>query len=341
MPTVSIIVLNYNGLKYLDDCFNSLAKISYPKNKTEIIMVDNASSDSSVTYVSKKYPWVSILKLDKNYGFTGGNNAGVKKAKCEYVVLLNNDVMVDENWLIELVKEAMFKKNTILTSKSLFMAKREIIDHVGSKATIIGRSFCVNFGRKDNNLEKKPKYVIQPYGASMLVNKEVFSSLGGFDEDYGTSLEDTDLGLRAWLYGYQIEYVPTSVIYHVGGGTGGWGNQISDLMIFHVTKNSYLNIIKNFDLSHAIQGLIISFLYYAFSGISSIIGNRKSGLIPVIQAHFWIAKNFTLILRKRREMQNKRIMPYSILFNSNFFATLPEMIEEYRQIQRFYAVNYA
>jgi O-antigen biosynthesis protein len=141
LPTVSIIVLNYNGKKYLDNCFDSLARISYPKSRFEVILVDNASSDGSVAYVRKKYPWVNVTNLNKNYGFTGGNNAGVNIAKGEYVVFLNNDVMVDKNWLTELIKVVLTNSNAILTSKSFFIDKPEIIDHVGSKATIIGRSF--------------------------------------------------------------------------------------------------------------------------------------------------------------------------------------------------------
>ena len=341
LPTVSIIVLNYNGRKYLDNCFDSLEKISYPKNKTEFIMVDNASSDGSVSYVTKKYPWIRILSLDKNYGFTRGNNEGVKVASGEYVVFLNNDVMVDPNWLTELVKTVLPKPEMIVTSKSLFFDKREVIDHIGSKATIIGRSFCLNFGRKDDNVEKSPKFVVQPYGASMLVKKKIFEKIGKFDEDYVTSLEDTDFGLRAWLLGYEIMYVPSSVFYHVGGGTGGWGNRISEIMVFHGTKNSYLNILKNYDFKHTVQGVIISLLYNVLAILQSIKDRRKSGIIPVFQAHFWVIKNLRPIFKKRLEIEKKRKKPYSTLFNSCFFASFPEMIEEYFNIQDFYRIHYA
>jgi GT2 family glycosyltransferase len=340
-PTVSVIVLNYNGKKYLDNCFSSLDRMSYPKSRLEVILVDNASSDGSVAYVSQKYPWVNVLSLNKNYGFTGGNNAGVNMSKGEYVVFLNNDVMVDDNWLSELTKIVLENPDTILTSKSLFIDKPKIIDHVGSKATIIGRSFCINFGRKDDNLEKGPKFVVQPYGASMLVKKDIFEKIGKFDEDYVTSLEDTDFGLRAWLLGYEIMYVPSSVFYHVGGGTGGWGNRISEIMVFHVTKNSYLNILKNYDFKHTVQGVIISLLYNILIILQSVKDRRKSGIIPVFQAHIWVIKNLRSIVKKRLEIEKKRKKPYRILFNSCFFASFPEMIEEYFHIQEFYRIHYA
>jgi GT2 family glycosyltransferase len=304
-------------------------------------LVDNSSSDGSVAYVRKKYPWVKVSPLNKNYGFTGGNNAGVSLAKGEYVVLLNNDVVVDVDWLDELIKVVLTYPNAIVTSKSLFLDKPEIIDHVGTKATFIGRSFCENFGRKDDKLDNTPKFVVQPYGASMLVKKDVFEAVGRFDEDYVTSLEDTDFGLRAWLYGYEVIYAPASVFYHLGGGTGGWGNRISDIMIFHLTKNSYMNILKNYDLYHTVHGVMLSPLYYAFTTIWSIKEKRKTGLRPILQAHVWVIKNLKPIIMKRLEIQKKRKKPYNLLFSRSFFATLPEMVHEHLLIQRFYETYYA
>jgi GT2 family glycosyltransferase len=340
-PTISVIVLNYNGQRYLDNCFDSLSKLSYPKSNLEIILVDNASTDESVAYVKKKYPWVILAKLEKNYGFTGGNNAGAKLAKGEYVVFLNNDVIVTENWLGELVKTLLKNPNAVLTSKSLFLDKPEIIDHIGSKATIIGRSFCLNFGGKDSQAQKTPQFVIQPYGASMLVKKELFRKIGMFDEDYVTSLEDTDFGLRAWLYGYEVIYVPTSVFFHVGGGTGGWGNKISALMTFHVTKNSYQNILKYYDYIHVSAGIAFSILYYAVMILNSIKDGQKNSARYIVKAHIWVLRNLKSIIQKRLEIQTKSVKSKNILFKSHFFASLPEMIEEYYHIQQLYRIHNA
>ncbi|MCW3995871.1 MAG: glycosyltransferase family 2 protein [Candidatus Bathyarchaeota archaeon] len=339
LPSVSVIILNYNGKKYLDGCLTSLDKIDYPKNMLEIILVDNFSSDGSVDYVRKNYSWVKLLPLDQNYGFTGGNNNGVKIATGEYIVFLNNDVLVDKNWLTELIKVALSFPNAVVTSKSLFIDKPEIIDHGGSKATFIGRGFCINFGRKDDKYYTKPKFIIQPYGASMLIKKDVFESIGKFDEAYFTSLEDTDFGLRTWLYGYQVIYAPASVFYHVGGGTGGWGSRVSTSMVFHAAKNSYMNILKNYDLKHVIQGIILSLIYYIFIFISSIKRRRRNEVKAIFQAHIWILKNLRSILHKRSEIRTNKTKPYSILFTSSFFASLQEMINEYSQIQRFHMTN--
>lgn len=330
LPTVSIIILNYDGKKYLDDCFDSIARISYPKGKFEVIMIDNGSSDGSVECVREKYPWVKVVPLNKNYGFTGGNNLGVRLAKGDYVVFLNNDVVVDENWLIELVKLVINNPYTIVTSKALLLDRPDTIGNAGSKATLIGRGFCPYFGRKDrNSRNSSPRFVVQPYGASMLVKKELFEEIGAFDEDYFASFEDLDLGLRAWLFGHKVVYAPSSIFYHVGGGTGGWGSHLSDIIIYHGTKNSYMNILKCFDFSHTLQGITLSLIYYCVMAVWYV---RKTGRLRaaklMLLAHVWIIRNIGSVIRKRAEIKKKRRIPYGFLFQSSFFASLSEMIRE-------------
>lgn len=340
VPSISIIVLNYNGKKYLKGCLDSLRTINYPKEKYEVIFIDNGSSDGSVEYVKDVYPWVKTIPLDINYGFTGGNNRGVNFATGEYLVFLNNDVVVKENWLIELVKVGLDNPTALLTSKSLFFESPDLIDHDGTKNTFIGRSFSINFSRKNTVIDTKPKFVIQPYGASMLVKKSVFNHLGQFDELYFTSLEDTDLGLKAWLYGYKVIYVPTSVFYHVGGGTGGWGNKISKKLLFHLTKNSYINILKYFYSYRIVQGVVLSLGYYCIATIGYLRQRRLESIKAVLQAHVWVLKNLGLILSKRNDLKRNQRQPYSFLFTPSLFATLPEMFTENSIIQRFYETYY-
>src|SRR3990170_8146316 len=106
LPLCSIVALNYNGKEHLEECFNSIREMNYPKSRYELIMVDNGSKDNSVNFARKKFPWVKILKLDKNYGFAEGNNRGMEVARGKYVIILNNDTKVDKNFLLELVKVA-------------------------------------------------------------------------------------------------------------------------------------------------------------------------------------------------------------------------------------------
>src|SRR5471030_11168 len=116
-PTVSIIVINFNGRHLLDDCFSSLRQLYFPLEKLEVILVDNNSSDDSVPYVKKHYPWVKMVISEENLGFTGGNELGLKYSTGKYIVLLNSDVSVDKNWLTELIAAAQPKNVGIVSSR--------------------------------------------------------------------------------------------------------------------------------------------------------------------------------------------------------------------------------
>jgi GT2 family glycosyltransferase len=337
-PSVSIIILNYNGKKYLDACFASIAQLSYPNDRYEVIMVDNASGDGSVAYVKENYPWIRVISLKKNYGFTVGNNVGVKLSCSEYVVLLNNDVTVSKDWLYELVRIAKLYPNSIVTSKALFMNDPTIINHDGSKATLVGRGFCTNCGLKEGlalSSSKQPRFVVQPYGASMLVKKTVFEELGGFDEDYWTSIEDLDIGLRAWLYGYKVVYAPSSIFYHVAGGTAGKGGNLTDVMVFHTAKNSYMNILKSFDLPHIFLGVFFSLVYYFETSVWFIAKKRRlHAALLIVKAHFWVLENFGSIIVKRSVIQKNRKLRYSSLFKPEFFAYPSEMVKTHLSLRK-------
>jgi GT2 family glycosyltransferase len=292
-------------------------------------MIDNCSVDGSAAYVSRNHPCVRVVRLKRNCGFTRGNNLGVKLARGEYVVLLNNDVVVDKDWLAELVKMVTTNPDSIVTSKALFLYKPDVINHDGSKATLIGRGFCPNCGKKDSavtGFAGRPRFVVQPYGASMLIRKDVYEEIGGFDEDYFTSLEDLDLGLRAWLYGHKVIYAPSSIFYHVAGGTAGKGSRLTDTMLYHTTKNSYMNILKCFDLPHVFLGMGFSLAYYVDTAIWLTIKTKKLRSARLIfQGHVWVLKNFGSIIAKRAVVQKKRRLSYRFLFRREFFALPSEM----------------
>src|SRR5690606_2178324 len=104
LPKVSIMILNYNGRNFLNRCLSSIEKLNYPADQFEVILVDNLSTDDSVEFMKLKYPGIKIVQLEKNYGFGGGNNRGLKYAKGEYLIFLNNDTQVTEKWLLALVE---------------------------------------------------------------------------------------------------------------------------------------------------------------------------------------------------------------------------------------------
>lgn len=233
LPFCSILVLNYNGKKYLEDCFNSLRKINYPKSRYEVIMIDNASVDDSVKFVKKRFPWVKVLKLDKNYGFDEGYNRGIKIAKGKYIVILNNDTKVDKNWLIELVKVAnMDKKIGICGSK--------IVDE---KIGDVGEGYINILGVAYQKSSDRVKECFFTNDCSMLIKKEVVKKMGKvYDSSYFIYFEEIDVCWRARLLGYKVLFVPQSIVYHLGAATA---SRMGNIMNFYHYRNKIWTFKKN------------------------------------------------------------------------------------------------
>lgn len=221
-PFVSIIILNYNGLKYLNNLFESLSKIDYPRDKYEIIMGDNASEDNSVDFVKKKFPFVKILQFDANYGFCKGNNLCLNSTAGEFLVFLNTDTVVTTDWLKNLVISIQSDEKVVVVGSKLLKPYKinghEVVDYAGGKITY-EINFYEGYGEFDS-----PNYSIRKYtgfacGASLIVDKRFFLKIGCFDEYYFGGGEEVELGMRAWQYGYKVLYEPTSIVYHLRYGT--------------------------------------------------------------------------------------------------------------------------
>ena len=232
---VSVIIVNYNGKTYLEECLKSLSKISY--NEYEVILVDNNSEDSSVEFVKANYPEVRIIKLDQNYGFAEPNNLGAKNAKGDLLLFLNNDTLVTPDFLTELVKMTSDPKIAIF--QSLLLKPNGDVDSSGDFVNTLG----IAYSSKTKPTE--PKTILSGRGAAIMIRKNKFWELGGFDQNYFASLEDVDLGWRAWIMGYKVVLVPSSIVYHKGGQTV---NRLDSVIRFHGVKNTLLLILANFEL---------------------------------------------------------------------------------------------
>lgn len=218
-PFVSIITVNYNGKKFLKQLFTSLKKTNYPESKQEIIVVDNGSSDGSVGYVKRYYPYVKIIQNDIN-NYCNAVNRGINDSKGQYIAIINNDVKVDRNWLIELVK--VIKEDSeigAVGSKVLFM---------NGKLQSVGHQEYPNYYWVDRGFseEDKGQYDYIQEVPSMpnvcgLYRKKCFEDVGLFDEDFNMYLEDIDMGIRCKTKGWKLLVVPTSKVYHHLHGTIG------------------------------------------------------------------------------------------------------------------------
>lgn len=219
-PLFSVVIPNWNGLKFLKVCLDALRAQTYPN--IEVIIADNASTDGSQDFIRQNYPEVIVLDMGYNSGFTGACNAGMKHAKGEIISLLNNDTEVDSRWA-EAVMDAFARHPKIGTvaSKMLLFDKRDHIHTTGDYFTVDGRVGNRGVWEKDEGQYDHEDYVFSACGGSSAYRREMLNQIGLLDDDYFFSLEDIDLGWRAQLTGWQCLYTPRAIVYHHLSATGG------------------------------------------------------------------------------------------------------------------------
>lgn len=324
LPIVSIIVVTYNGKKYLKECFESLEKLSYPKDKYEVIMVDNASFDDSVEYVRRNFPSIKIFQLSKNYGYAKGNNEGAKLAKGEYIIFLNQDIIVDSNWLFELIN--LTQRNTnikICGSKNLQKGKNKILTF-GGYLTIVGGGTSENIIDTTQEIEKDTRLIGYAVGSSLLVAKKSFEYLGGFDETYFMYNEECDLCWRAWLYGYKVAVLSHAIVWRNADNT----SRKRERFLFHIIKNQLISVLKNFEFHNVIHALIISFFYNSFQIIKYLLLQHPRSVIDIINAHIFVIKNLSEIYKKRKIIQQNRKISDKELYKMGLILSLSKGIKK-------------
>ena len=270
MELVTVVIPNYNGKQFLDDCLKSLKKQSYQEFK--VIIVDNGSSDGSQEYIKKKYPQVELIELSENTGFANAANVGIKAADSEYVFLLNNDTMCDENALENLVRVMENKKKRFSAqAKMLKMKDPHDIDDCGDLYCALGWAFTPGKD-KDNRQFSRRESVTSACAGAAMYRKEDFEKVGYFDEEHFCYLEDVDLGYRARLKGYANVMEPTAIVYHVGSGSS--GSRYNEFKVELTAGNNIYLIYKNMPAFQIVinfplimLGIIIKHAFYVRHGL--------------------------------------------------------------------------
>jgi len=238
-PVVSIVVVNHNGKGYLKDCFDSLLNLDYPKDKLELIMVDNCSQDGSVDFIKKYYPGTIVVENEVN-NYCRANNLGIKQTKSDFVALLNNDTKVERSWLEELIKIiGQDEKIATVGSKVLFIdGKINSTGHVE-----LPKYYWADRGFKELEIGQynKVEEVDSVSGAACLFRRKYLETIGLFDEDFQMFLEDVDISIRLKNRGWKIIYCPDSIVYHVFHGTAGY-----DKVNFYTERNRLLLLAKHY-----------------------------------------------------------------------------------------------
>lgn len=267
-PKVSIIVSNFNGiqLKLLKSCINSMIKPSY--QNWELIVVDNASKDSSVYYLQKRFKGYKncFIVQNPNNMYSQGLNLGARKATGKYLVYFNNDVKITKVYLTNIVKEfEKDKKLAIAQGKLLNYYKRKTIDSAGETMDIFGNPVTLGAKELDKGQFDQIEDILSASGSAYMIKREVFNKLGGYDPLYGIGYEDMDLSLRARRMGYKIKRIPKAILYHKRGATD-LDPFIKNKVKWHFNKNRIITIVKNYPILLLVKTLPVVILIY--SGIA-------------------------------------------------------------------------
>lgn len=333
-PFVSIVVLNFNGKEYLAGCFTSLEKLDYPKDRFEVIMGDNASTDDSIEYVNRHFPWVKTVRFDKNYGFCKSNNLCAQQAKGEYLVFLNNDTFVEKDWLTHLVQGALSEPGILSCAcKILFphLKNGKVINAAGGVIFPSGGGLYEGWMEEDSSRYRQQKYTGFGCGAGVLVQKNFFIESGGFDEYYFYSCEEMDLGLRVWLHGYKVLYVPSAVMYHYMGRTGFRGKGVTPTIEFLVNRNNLYFILKNFEFATAAQGLLFFTARSLYKILYSLFYRNLHIPIALGKACLFILKDAKRILKTRKSVQAARKVTDQELCRQGVLVGINEVLRRYYQ----------
>ena len=304
-PLVSVIIVNYNGKKWLNKCLTSISNQSY-KNY-EIIFVDNASSDDSVEFVKNKFSNVQIVQNNHNGGFAEGNNLGFSKSKGEYIILLNNDTYVEKDYIKNFVKVfEEFPDTAVAQSKIVLMNEPEKLDIACSFWTPTAMLYYEGIGTNASKPNyNKPKKMFTVKGASMIFKKELADKVGLFDEKFWAYYEETDFCHRCLVWGYDVMYYPKATCYHAGGKTAEMFEQ--EYIQFHNFKNKLASYIHNFELKYLIwYGFIFTFSSLGIFSLFFIINGRFWFAKAMYRAYFWNIKNLPYSIKYRKNVQKYR-----------------------------------
>lgn len=241
---VSVVVVNFNGKEHLEACLSSLENLNFPREHLEVIMVDNASRDGSVKFVSSRFPRVKTVRNSNNVGFARAVNIGVEQARGDYVALLNNDAKADSEWLTQLLLPVLSQSDVVCSSSKILTWDGKNIDFVGGTLGFYGHGFKVKVGSPAVS-EEGEKPILFPCGGAMLVDKKVFLDVGGFDEDYFAFFEDVDFGWRLWVLGYRVFFAPKSLVYHHHHATTSKVGYERER--FLLERNALYTVVKNYD----------------------------------------------------------------------------------------------
>ncbi|WP_129715722.1 glycosyltransferase family 2 protein [Pedobacter sp. SYP-B3415] len=321
VPSVAVVILNWNGKDMLKRFLPSVLKSRY--DNLSIVLGDNASTDDSVDFVSTNFPAVKILRTEKNYGYAGGYNALLKNVTADYLVLLNSDVEVPENWIAPVIA-VMESDDTIAAAQPKIKAQKDPsrFEYAGAAGGFIdkfGYTFCrgriFNIEETDHGQYETADEVFWASGAAFFIKSKYWKAAGGFDADLFAHMEEIDLCWRLKNRGLKVVYVPQSQVFHVGGATLQKDNPYKTYLNF---RNNLIIMQKNLPAG-SVPWLLFVRMWIDFAAWWQFLLTGKPKLtMAVTKAHWHFLKSIgktsakrdkkTLPLRKHKGVYTKSIV---------------------------------
>jgi GT2 family glycosyltransferase len=322
MIKTAVVILNYNGEKLLPQFLPSVIEHSI---NAMVIVADNGSTDQSLKILATQFPTVTVIKLEKNYGFCGGYNRALKQVDAEYYVLLNSDVEVTPNWLKPIVN--LLELNSSIAAaqpKILSYHQKDHFEYAGAGGGFIdslGYPFCrgrlFDFTEKDNGQYNDTREIFWATGACMFIRSKVYHDLGGLDEDFFAHMEEIDLCWKIQRSGTEVYYCGESHVYHVGAGTLA---KSSPRKTYYNFRNGLSLITKHWSSTALFTRLPLRLLLDYVAAFRFLIAGRIGDASAIIRAHIHFFQSIGTILGKRRQLKakypisNKNTFSGSILF---------------------------
>jgi GT2 family glycosyltransferase len=298
---VSVVALSWNGREHLETCLPTLCQQTYEHR--EIILVDNGSTDGTSDWVRATYPEVEVARVEQNRGVPGGLNYGIRRARGEFIALVNNDTEVDRAWLAESICALNAHPETGFTaSRVRLFYKRTHLDTTGDMYFSTGHASKRGWLLPDGPEFDRGTWVFGASGAAAVYRRRMLDEIGLFDEDYHAGLEDLDLSFRAQLVGYRCRYVPSAIVYHKVGATLGAG-PLESAAQERLHRNLWRTLIKNLPgrlwVRYLAQILFAEVVVHA-----AALRNGRLG--PLLRARAAVLRELPQILKERSIIQAKR-----------------------------------
>ncbi|MDO9261940.1 MAG: glycosyltransferase family 2 protein [Flavobacteriaceae bacterium] len=309
MIKIAVVILNWNGKDLLAKFLPSIVKYSNP-TISSIYVVDNASTDDSILFIQQQFPSIQIIKNPENGGYAKGYNDGLKNLNADIFALVNSDVEVTENWLEPIIEHFNQHPNTaIIQPKILDYKNPQFFEYAGAAGGFIdqfGYPFCSGriFDTVENDVSQYENItnIFWASGACFFVRAEVFKQLNGFDASYFAHQEEIDFCWRAKNFGFDIKYMPKSVVYHVGGATLSASNPKKTFLNF---RNNLTTLLKNLPANKVVGIIFIRLVLDGIAGIKFLIELKPTHTFAIVKAHFSFYSHVSKNWKKRKETPQK------------------------------------